>query len=54
MNGNIYHLPSDIVMATDIYLKLCWMFIGLIDLPLAQNFGGVNFWRIKLEDAFGW
>ena len=21
---------------------------------IAQNFGGVNFWQMKPEDAFGW
>ena len=21
---------------------------------IAQNFGGANFWRMKLENAFGW
>ena len=24
------------------------------DIRIVQNFGGVNFWQMKPEDAFGW
>ena len=28
--------------------------VEMLHYCIVQNFGGVNFWRIKLEDAFGW
>ena len=41
-----YKLASLIITVT--------MYTQNSDYRIAQNFGGVNFWRMKLENAFGW
>ena len=38
----------------DHFLNVCHILLLCLYYHIAQNSGGVNFWQMKFEDAFGW